>query len=72
MQRMQKRSESGGKSTRLDDEAASFHQRVGEAFAEQQSLEPNRIVHIDASLDMAGVEQQVRQALAGRFPELAA
>ena len=72
MRRMQLRSQEGSKSTRLDDEAASFHQRVGEAFADQYSLEPNRIIRIDAGLDVAGVEQQVRRALSERFPVLVA
>lgn len=70
MQRMQQRAAMGGKSTRLDDESVSFHQRVGEAFSEQFGLEPERIDRIDASLDVAGVEQLVRGALANRFPEL--
>lgn len=70
MLRMEKRVAAGEKSTRLDDEAASFHQRVGEAFAEQFRLEPERIVRIDAGHSMDDVEGQVRVALAARYPEL--
>ena len=70
MRRMEQRMEAGGKSTRLDEESVSFHQRVGEAFAEQRQLEPQRIVRIDASHGIDEVGLQVRQALANRFPEL--
>ena len=70
MRRMQKRVEAGEKSTRLDDEAASFHRRVGEAFADQFSLEPDRIVRINAEGDIESVEKEVRAALKARHSEL--
>lgn len=69
MKRMQKRVESGEKSTRLDNEAISFHQRVAAAFAEQYQNEPQRINRIDASLTMNEVEQQVKTVLLQRFPD---
>jgi len=67
MKRMQKRIEAGEKSTRLDDEAVSFHQRVAAAFAEQYQNEPERISRIDAGFGMDEVEQQVKTVLIRRF-----
>jgi dTMP kinase len=72
MKRMQKRVEEGEKSTRLDDEAVSFHQRVAAAFTEQYKNEAERIVRIDAGLGMDDVEQQVKTVLIRRFQELSA
>lgn len=72
MKRMQKRVEAGEKSTRLDDEAVSFHQRVAAAFVEQYKDEAERIVRIDAGLGMDDVEQQVKAALGQRFQALIA
>lgn len=72
MKRMQKRVEAGEKSTRLDDEAVSFHQRVATAFSEQYQNEAERIVRIDAGLNMDDVEQQVQAVLIRRFQGLTA
>jgi len=59
MQRMKKRAEAGEKSTRLDDEAQSFHQRVASAFGEQfDSDSSGRIQRIDARGDIEAVHQQ--------------
>jgi len=63
-ERMKKRAEAGEKSTRLDDEAISFHQRVAAAFAEQcKDDDQGRIVRIDASRDIQGVQDSVSNAL---------
>jgi dTMP kinase len=70
LKRMQKRVEAGEKSTRLDDEAVSFHQRVAAAFAEQYQNESERINRIDAGLGMDDVERQVKAVLAQRFQSL--
>lgn len=70
LKRMQKRAEAGEKSTRLDDEAVSFHQRVAAAFAEQHQNESKRIVCIDAGLSMDDVEKQVKAVLVQRFQDL--
>jgi len=70
MNRMQKRAEAGEKSSRFDDEAVSFHQRVAAAFTAQHRNEPERIVRIDAGLAMDDVERQVRAALAQHFQGL--
>jgi len=67
MRRMQKRVEAGEKATRLDDEAASFHQRVAAAFAAQHQSNRERMVRIDAKLDMDGVAEQVNAVLQQRF-----
>ena len=69
LRRMQKRVEAGEKSTRLDDEAVSFHQRVAAAFTEQHQNEAERIVRIDAGLSMNDVEKQVKAALVQRFQD---
>ncbi|MDX8408320.1 MAG: dTMP kinase [Mariprofundaceae bacterium] len=69
-ERMQLRQKDGEKSTRLDDEAALFHQRVGEAFAKQCEAEPERIVRLDAALDITRLQQDVCAALIARWPEL--
>jgi dTMP kinase len=67
MRRMKKRAESGEKSTRLDDEAVSFHARVAAAFKQQHEAEPERIVRIDAGYGMDDVERQVIDGLKQRF-----
>ncbi|GAV20401.1 dTMP kinase [Mariprofundus micogutta] len=67
MQRMKKRAEAGEKATRLDDEAASFHQRVAEAFGHQFEFNSGRITRIDAEKDINGVFAQVEQALEAHF-----
>jgi len=67
MRRMNKRAESGEKATRLDDEAASFHQRVSVAFKQQYHDESQRIVRIDAEQGMDDVEAQVANILKQRF-----
>jgi dTMP kinase len=72
MKRMRRRAEAGEKSTRLDDEAASFHQRVADAFARQYYGQQGRIVQIDAGRNMDKVEQQVKTALTGCFRGLKA
>ncbi|MDQ6970056.1 MAG: dTMP kinase [Mariprofundus sp.] len=71
MRRMQQRVKAGEKSTRLDDEAVSFHERVAAAFVEQFSLQPERIARIDAGVDMDAVAQQVEAVLKQRFEALA-
>jgi len=65
--RMQQRQLAGEKSTRLDDEAASFHQRVVAAFAGQAEANPLRVMRIDAAADVDSVQQQVTTILQQRF-----
>jgi len=67
MRRMKKRVESGEKSTRIDDEAVSFHERVAAAFKQQHISKPDRIVRIDAAQGMDDVERQVVDVLMQRF-----
>ena len=66
-ERMKKRAEAGEKPTRLDDEAISFHERVAAAFAAQFDADQGRIVRIDASRDIKGVQEQVELLLQRRF-----
>jgi len=67
MRRMQLRTESGEKATRLDAEAASFHERVSAAFQQQSNDDPERFARMDAKQGMDAVEKQVRQVLQQRF-----
>jgi len=67
MRRMQERAEAGEKPTRLDDEAAVFHERVAMAFGAQYQSCGERLVRIDAKLDMDGVAEQVNAVLQQRF-----
>ena len=66
-QRMKKRAETGEKSTRLDDEAISFHERVAAAFSDQFEADDGRIVRIDASRDISGVQAQVEAVLQASY-----
>jgi len=61
IERMKQRAAAGEKSTRLDDEAQSFHQRVAEGFTLQFAEQPARIKRINAALDIAGVSEQVEK-----------
>lgn len=62
--RMQRRAAGGEKATRLDNEAAIFHERVALAFACQYAADGgNRISRIDASSDIEAVAADVRQRL---------
>jgi len=65
--RMQLRQLAGEKSTRLDDEAASFHQRVMAAFVSQAEADPLRVMRVDAAADIDSVQQQVITILQQRF-----
>jgi len=67
MRRMHKRAENGEKSTRLDDEAVSFHERVSTAFKQQFDDDSGRIARIEAAQSMDVVEQQVIRVLKQRF-----
>jgi len=49
LKRVRARTDMGEESTRLDEEALSFHERVRDAFAMLAKQEPQRIVRIDAS-----------------------
>jgi len=71
MRRMQQRINGGEKSTRIDDEATSFHGRVAAAFKQQHASESDRIVRIDAEQGMDDVERQVVDVLKQRFGLLA-
>ena len=67
LERMRQRQQAGEKSTRLDDEALSFHQRVTAAFASQAEAEPERMMRVDAVGDIKSVEQQVHHIIRTRF-----
>jgi len=67
MARMKKRAEAGEKATRLDDEAASFHERVAQAFSHQFEFDSGRISRINAEADIEGVFAQVEMSLKTHF-----
>ena len=66
-ERMKKRAEAGEKSTRLDDEAISFHKRVAAAFSDQFKADNGRIARIDASGDINAVQRQMESVLQTKF-----
>ena len=56
-----------GKLDRIELEQHSFFERVREGYHQQMEKEPQRFAKIDASLDLAGVEQQVDQLIRTRL-----
>ncbi|NRA21864.1 MAG: dTMP kinase [Oceanospirillaceae bacterium] len=56
-----------GKLDRIELEQQSFFERVREGYHQQMEKEPQRFAKIDASLDLAGVEQQVDQLIRTRL-----
>jgi len=67
LQRMRQRNALGEASTRLDEEALSFHEAVAAAFAELQRQESQRIRCIDAAHAVDAVHAQVRQVVAAGY-----
>ena len=63
LQRIRQRQQMGHTSTRLDEEALSFHEAVAAAFAALQARETGRIRRIDASGSVDAVQGKVREAL---------
>ncbi len=57
------RAEKRGAADRLESEQASFYQRVREAYLALAAAEPKRFEVIDASRDLAGVQEQISAAL---------
>ncbi|MCC7174680.1 MAG: dTMP kinase [Bryobacterales bacterium] len=56
--------------TRMDDQAADFHQRVRKAYLELAAGEPQRVTVVDGRGDVASVEQAVWNAVAVRLGKL--
>jgi dTMP kinase len=59
-----------GDSDRIEQAELAFHQRVAEGYRQLAQQYPDRIVRIDASLDVAHVARQIREVWRQRFPEL--
>ncbi|HKI62773.1 MAG TPA: dTMP kinase [Mariprofundaceae bacterium] len=72
MRRMQQRVQAGEKSTRLDDEATSFHAHVAEAFRQQWEADRERIRCIDASPIPEDIHMEVRRLITEQWPEVKA
>ncbi len=66
LQRIRSRSNLGEESTRLDEEAKSFHESVHSAFAELHKAHDQRIARIDASASIEHVHEQVKATFSAR------
>jgi len=66
LHRIRSRSSMGEESTRLDEEAQSFHELVHAAFAELHNAHGKRISRIDASEAIEHVQAQVQAAFNAR------
>jgi len=66
LHRIRSRSSMGEESTRLDEEAQSFHELVHAAFAELHKAHVGRIKRIDASEAIESVQIQVQAAFGSR------
>lgn len=64
--RIRSRSSMGEESTRLDEEAQSFHESVHAAFAELHRTHGERIVRIDASEAIEDVQKQIQALFSAR------
>jgi len=69
LHRIRTRSSMGEESTRLDEEAQSFHELVHAAFAELYNAHGKRIARIDASEAIEHVQTQVQAAFRARGME---
>lgn len=63
LQRIRQRQAMGVTSTRLDEEALSFHKAVAAAFAALHAQQGERIIRIDASGSVGSVQSAVRDAM---------
>ena len=66
LHRIRSRSSMGEESTRLDEEAQSFHESVHAAFSELHKTHDKRIARIDASESIEQVHKQVQSTLTVR------
>jgi len=66
LHRIRSRSSMGEESTRLDEEAQSFHESVHAAFAELHKTHAKRIARIDASEAIEHVQEQVQATFSAR------
>lgn len=65
LHRVRSRATLGEKSTRLDEEALSFHEKVHAAFSHLHD-EHDRISRVDAALSIEAVQHQIQQVLEER------
>jgi len=63
LKRVRSRTDMGAESTRLDEEALSFHERVHEAFLAIFQQYPERMVRLDATVGIEDVQQQIQSSL---------
>lgn len=70
LERTRYRSQGGEGTTRLDEEALSFHMRVRDGFEQIYRQETGRIYRIDASGNAGQVQQRIQQAMQDHFEQL--
>jgi len=63
LKRVRSRTDMGAESTRLDEEALSFHERVHGAFVDICQQYPNRMLHLDAVAPIEKVQLQIQAHL---------
>jgi len=66
--RTRSRAQSGEETTRMDEEAMSFHERVRDGFKRLHQSSPERIFRIDACGDVDAVQQRIREAISSLMP----
>lgn len=63
LKRVRSRTNMGAESTRLDEEALSFHERVHAAFLEICQQYSERMVRLDAAVNIESIQAQIRNHL---------
>jgi len=63
LKRVRSRSDMGEESTRLDEEALSFHERVHAAFKLISENNPQRVQRLDAMQSIDDIQQQIQHCL---------
>jgi len=63
LKRVRSRTDMGAESTRLDEEALSFHERVHAAFVKICQHYPNRMLHLDAVAPIEKIQLHIQNHL---------
>jgi len=63
LKRVRTRTDMGAESTRLDEEALSFHERVHAAFLEIYQQDSERMLRVDAADNIEGIQKQIQTHL---------
>jgi len=65
LKRVRARTDMGAESTRLDEEALSFHERVHAAFIDICKQYPERMVRVDAGVHIEEIQRDIQKHLEG-------